>query len=78
MDKYCSSAAKSFRGQCRRRIETLDGLRQGVFVKHLNAVGKDEELASRFELLLHKYADMMEAARLFYQYLYGRVKKQDE
>ncbi len=78
MEHYKLSAAKSQRGQARRRIETLDGARQGVFVKHLNAIGKDAEVASQLKALLDRYDELIDAERQLYKYLYGKTKASPE
>lgn len=75
---YSESSAKSFRGQSRRRMETLDGLRQGLFVQHLKATGKDDDMAKRFGDLLKVYAHLIEAERRLYRHLFPDTDSKTE
>ena len=76
MEEYKPTGLTAFRAQSRRRIKTLDRLKQNITVNHRCAMGKDEDMAIQFDILLDTYAIAIEAERQFFQHLHKRIEKE--
>ncbi len=78
MDDYKLTGLTAFRAQSKRRVKVLDRLKQNITVNHRCAMGKDEDMAIQFDILVASYTVVIEAERHLFQYLQERINEAGE
>lgn len=74
---YSKQTVKVMRGRTKNRLMTLGTLRLNVMTKLFNAIGRGEEIRTRFEDLLKKYDDVIQAEADFYKLLYEKISDEE-
>lgn len=75
---YSQSTMPKFRGLCKTRILNLCEARQAVLGRTLNAVGRDDEIAAKLDVVISRYDDLLKAERELFRYLFHRAKPEEE
>lgn len=73
--KYSPKTLEVMRGKTKSRLMTLGTLRLNVMTKLFNAIGRGEDIRTRFEALLGSYDAVIQAESEFYKYLYETIQE---
>ncbi len=74
---YKPSTFKTFRRRCMNRIVHISDMRHTIFIRYAKAVGKKIETAAQLNILLDKYDALIEAEKVFLEYLSKREGELD-
>ncbi len=75
---YTFLTLQTMRGKTRNRLMTLGTLRLNVMTRLFNAIGRGEDIRTRFEDLVAKYDAVIKAETEFYKYMYETIQEAKE
>ncbi len=74
---YDRQTMNKFRGTCKTRILNLCEARHSVLARTLNAVGRDDEIAEKLDVVISRYDDLLKTERELFRYFFHRAQPEE-